>query len=366
VTLRTRLIGLIVFAFVLVAGAYFSALAAAAALLSALVLAAASWFMRSSRWLRAVWYAGLLIGAGILYFYYPTAAVGGPVSSCEEMPALRVAPDEPRARNASTTPQHEEQRPGLDRSIEGLEFETSHTVKLESNQVSYRERVDLHLSRGSFVSLDLTALGLQLAPLRPRAQIIIGGDNMGAETFSPDELAAVIRLPMRPGSIWIESVMSVPPGAVPACRGTTLAPFQRVRLEWPHRLGTPIRGLARLPSSDESVPFSATINKKETRLSEVLLPSHSFFMQEPRLLKPADIKREGGIVFERFVPARDGVNIAEFAMLAELLPDNRIVRRQWVYAKRDLLFPVNWSLALLYVAIASAVGEVFLKRRNPV
>ena len=41
---------------------------------------------------------------------------------------------------------------------------------------------------------------------------------------------------------------------------------------------------------------------------------------------------------------------------AEFLPRSGLIRNAWTYGKRDLFFPINWVLALLYVALVSWLG----------
>lgn len=245
-----------------------------------------------------------------------------------------------------------------------LKLELEHRVSVEPKFVSYRERVDLHLSRGHFVNLDLGELALQATYVGAGTQIVVGGDGLAPETFAPEQLlTGALSLSTRPRSVWVETRMQVQPGPVQACPGVTLWPFQNVRLAWPQFFDTQIRGLAQLPLSDQPVPFTQSIKKKQAKLTEVLLPRYSLFMQSPVQLKPSEATRWDGNVVDRFEAASDAVTVADLSMIAELLPDTAAIRNRWVYSERELFFPVNWTLALVYLLIASAIGDVFLSKR---
>lgn len=364
ITLRTRLLFFVAFAILLLLGAIYSAWVAIVALVSTVVLAAGARFTARAHWLRAVWYGGLLVGAFVMYLVAPAAAVNGAVSSCGGIPA--VFSDSPETSVPANMETH---RPALLAQYgagiqkNDLTYEATYFVQLEPNHVRYEERVDLHLERGHFVHLDLSTLGLQSAQLQSSAQIIVGGDGMTAETFAPNDLAGPLRLSTRPSSVWVETRMLVPQGAVSTCAGVALMPFQKVALAWPVRSDVQIRGLIQLPSSDEPVPFTQGINKKRTEISEVLLPRYSLFRQNPVLLQFAETRNDGN-AFDRFEPASAVLNVADFSMRAELLPDTAWIRNRWVYEHRDLFFPPNWALALAFVLIASLIGDVSLSKRR--
>jgi hypothetical protein len=186
---------------------------------------------------------------------------------------------------------------------------------------------------------------------------------LAPETFAADQLSRPLGLSTRPRSVWVETRMQVPPGPVRACPGVSLLPFEKVRLAWPQPFDTQIRGLTQLPLSDEPVPFTQRLDKQQATLTEVLLPRYSLFMQSPMQLKRSDATGFG-VNADSFEPVRDSVTVADFAMIAELLPNSDAIRNQWVYEKRGLFFPVNWTLALVYLFVASAIGDVFLSRRG--
>lgn len=357
---RFRLFGLSAFALALAFGALFSTLAAAIALTAALVLAACSWLTTHARWLRIVWYGGLLLGAGVMYVSAPTLQIGGAVSSCEEIPTVLDAGGNAEHAGAIATSQEQHSSPA--RQHDSLVSEASYQVVLEPNHVSYEERVDLHLRRGYFVHLDLTELGAQLAHLGPDTQIMVGGDGMVAATFVPNELAGTIGLSTRPSSVWIETRTRVRPGAVHACAGATLMPFQKVRLAWPQPLDTRIDGLVQGSDNTAPVAISASVDKQLPHSFEVLLPRNALFSQHPVQLRPTRTARTDDSVTDRFEPASAAIHVDALSMIAELLPENRIVRSQWVYERIHWLLPPTWPVTLLYLLVASALGDAGMRR----
>lgn len=361
--MRARLIGLVVLVLVLLVGAMFNLLVAVVALIAALLLAAPSWFNKHPRWLRPVWYGALLVGIGALCFVAPSSLVGGPVSSCADIPAFRPRDDDSATARTEAAAPHQQQREQAPREQqpEGVTSEAVYLVSVERDHVSYEERVDVHLDRGHFVNLDLSELGALLARLGPNTEIRVGGDGMVAEMFTPEELKGTIGLSTRPSSVWIETRTVVPRGAIAICRGVTLMPFQAVKLAWPQPLDMPIRGQTQLPSSAERLPFALRIDKTHAQVSEVYLPRNALFMQHPVLLKRTQMAN--GAIGDRFAPASAAANVASFALSTELLPENRIVRSDWVYERRAAFFPPQWTLTLLFVLIASALGDVFISRR---
>ncbi|MET0986281.1 MAG: hypothetical protein ABW034_12830, partial [Steroidobacteraceae bacterium] len=347
VQLRTRLIGLAVLVLVLLAGAMFNVLVSAIAWVAALLLAAPTWCNKHPRWLRPAWYGALLVAIGALYVIAPSSVVGGAVSSCADLAAFRLSDDASamaRAEPAVTRQEQQSQESREQHHREGLTSEAVYLVSVERDHVRYEERVDVHLERGHFVNLDLSELGLLLAPLGPDTEIMVGGDGMVAEMFTPQELGGTIGLSTRPSSVWIETRMVAPRGAVDTCRGVTLMPFQSVTLAWPQPLDTPIRGQTQLPSSDERFPFALRIDKTQSQVSEVFLPRNALFLQRPVLLKRTQMTRSATV--DRFAPLNADVNVATFAMSAELLPENRIVRSDWAYERRNEFFAPKWTLAL--------------------
>lgn len=360
---RSRLIVLGAFALVLLVGAMFSVMAAVAALLASLALAAPTWFMREMRTLRFAWYGALLTAAAVVYFVAPGAVVGGAVSSCNEMPTFSIPDREHYAavdETMTTKDSPSESVPATVQPQAGLTSKAAYLVSAESNQVRYEERVDLHLKQGYFVNLDLTELGQQATRLAARTEILVGGDGMVAGTFAPNELAGTIGLSTQPSSVWIEVRMLAPPGATPICTGVTLMPFQQVRLHWPQPSSTSIRGTVRLPSGNAPIAFTQPIDRNRSQLSEVALPRYALFRQRPALLKSVNSTSKADLI-DRFEPSA-AVHVAGFSMIAEFAPDNRFVRNAWTYRKQDLFFPLNWTLALLYVLAASAIGERGMRR----
>ncbi|MET0657431.1 MAG: hypothetical protein ABW110_04645 [Steroidobacteraceae bacterium] len=365
VPLRARLIGLAALVLVLLVGAMFNVLVAVVALIAALALAAPSWFNRHLRWLRPAWYGALLVGIVALCVIAPSSMVGGAVSTCAEIPALRPSGDTSamvRAKSAVTR----QMRQDLDEqpNREGATSEAAYLVSVERERVRYEERVDVHLERGHFVNLDLSELGGLLAPLGPDSEIMVGGDGMVAEMFTPQELKGTIGLSTRPSSVWIETRIVVPRGSAEICRGVTLMPFQAVKLAWPLPQDTPIRGQTQLSASDERLPFAMRIDKTQSQVSAVYLPRNAVFLQRPVLLKRTQVTN--GASADRFAPVTAAANVASFAMDIELLPENPIVRSDWAYEWRNALLPPKWTLVLLFVLLVSALGDVFMSHRATV
>jgi hypothetical protein len=358
------LIGLAAFAIVLAIGAMFSTVIAVAALLLALVLAGADWLGWRPRWLRPVWFGGLLLAAAIAYWVAPRSGIGGEVSTCEDLPAIGAAagdssPSKPAPPN---TQAHESSSSTRVPEQAGLITETTRFVSVERDHVRYEERTDLTLKRGYFDHLDLSALAVLLQRSKAQTQVIVGGDGLLAQPFRPDELRGTIGLSTKPRSVWVETLVQVPPGIAPTCRGVTLLPFQKVRLEWPQPFATPIGGRVKLADDDEPVPFTEIIGKEASHAITVVLPHRSLFRQRPVQLQPksASASTSG----DRFVLAKH-LDAGDLALTVELLPDWGFIRSEWAYARRDVFFPLNWSLALVYVLIASVIGDTFLRRRPP-
>jgi hypothetical protein len=240
------------------------------------------------------------------------------------------------------------------------------TVKVSSGYVAaldeaggrwlLHEQIRLRAPMGSLRAVDVEPLVKMVHPGAPEPEIRLSylescetdGDAIAARAFRV-EPAAVVCLDLRTAMSAFTTTLNNP---------LRVASFKGTKLAWPP--SSPGRMSVTVDLSTEGIPLQrpVTIDIARTEpLTSIRLPRHSFFSASlPVTLDEAATNVD---VIRPTMP----IGIQEFAGIGyhwiELLPDSRLVRREWVQSNRKYLFPENVVMLLVVAAIGAFFGVVF-------
>jgi hypothetical protein len=216
--------------------------------------------------------------------------------------------------------------------------------------------------KSSVELLDIDASDLELAQYEdaPVPQIFLGESTQAATNLG----SIPVPLDREFVEIRIESRMPASVGLMCGIKQmTTLLSFTAADLRWPRALDTLLRGHVRLAKAGmSSVPFTLALDRGRP-VAEVGLPRYSFFAATVGVKlaeQPVEFRgrTEDAIEFTGgpLSPRSLAIQPVRFEMMPWPL------RNPWVFAHRDLLFPLNLLIAFTYLTVAALLDEYASKK----
>jgi hypothetical protein len=238
----------------------------------------------------------------------------------------------------------------------------------DSSTLQYEERIRLDLEGADAREFDFSGFALYQDQLKTLSaeypgeelepQVLIG---YGSETPSPvsDLTKPVTVLTRSVEHVTIIHRVTQRPALHPTCTRLAACSFQEFQIKWPFPSSVRFAGTVELHKSKLPLKLTFALNTDPARLLDgVWVPKFSFF-ESSKTFK-TDTKLLDGAPFQYLKPddsfSPNSTNSDPVTM--QLFPDNWLFRNSHVQEKRDLFFPVNAWLALIYLIVTAVWAEL--------